>query len=49
MSETLDKGIEIFGEVYGQDMAEGVRQAIETADDFNGLHARWSMESLPAL
>lgn len=44
MSETLDKGIEIFGEVYGKDMAEGVRHAIETADDFNGLHARWSME-----
>ena len=44
MSEARDKGLEIFREVYGDDVAEGCRQTIETGEDFNSIHAQWSME-----
>jgi alkylhydroperoxidase/carboxymuconolactone decarboxylase family protein YurZ len=44
VSEALETGLAIFGEVYGAEAAEGCRQTIETADDFTALHARWSME-----
>lgn len=44
MSEALEKGLEIFGEVYGKEMADGCRSMIETAGDFDALHARWPME-----
>ncbi|MCB2074107.1 MAG: carboxymuconolactone decarboxylase family protein [Novosphingobium sp.] len=44
MSEARDKGLEIFREVYGDDVAEGCRQTIETGEDFNAIHAQWSME-----
>jgi 4-carboxymuconolactone decarboxylase len=44
VSEALETGLAIFGEVYGVEAAEGCRQTIETADDFTALHARWSME-----
>lgn len=44
MDNALDKGLEIFGDVYGPEMAEGCRKTIETGDDFSALHARWSME-----
>ncbi len=44
MSDALEKGLEIFGGVYGADVAEGCREAIESGDDFSALHVRWSME-----
>ena len=44
MSDALDNGLKIFGEVYGEEVAEGCRQTIESGEDFSGLHARWSME-----
>lgn len=44
MSEALESGLTVFGEVYGTEVAEGCRRTIETGDDFTALHARWSME-----
>lgn len=44
MSDALESGLQIFGEVYGQERAEGCREAIKSDDDFSALHARWSME-----
>ena len=44
MNETIEQGLRIFGEVYGEEMASGCRQTIATAEDFTALHARWSME-----
>ncbi len=44
MSEALDKGIGIFGEVFGEDMAKGVRYHIESSKEFGAEQARWAME-----
>jgi len=44
MTTTLDDGLQIFGEVYGQESAQNCRQMIETGDDFSALHTRWAME-----
>jgi alkylhydroperoxidase/carboxymuconolactone decarboxylase family protein YurZ len=44
MSEALDKGIGIFGEIYGEDMARRVRGHIESSKEFGSEQARWAME-----
>jgi 4-carboxymuconolactone decarboxylase len=44
INESVEAGIKVFGEVYGEAMAEGVRRTVQSDDDFNALHAGWSME-----
>lgn len=44
MSDALEKGIGIFGEIYGPDMARGVRGYIESSNEFGSEQARWAME-----
>jgi len=44
MSDTAEKGLKIFGEVYGRDKEEMCRAMIENDPDFSALHAKWSME-----
>lgn len=44
MSEEFEKGLAIFADVYGPDMAEGCRKGAESGDDFTALHIKWSME-----
>ena len=44
MTEALERGLVIFGEVYGPEKAEGCRHTIEAGDDFTALHPRWAME-----
>ena len=44
MSEAFEKGIKIFGEVYGEDMARGVRGYSEANDQFGNLQSKWAME-----
>ena len=40
----FEKGLAIFADVYGPEMAEGCRQAAQSGDDFAALHVKWSME-----
>ena len=44
MSETFEKGLKIFGEVYGKDMADGLRTYIDQGKDFGSLQGKWAME-----
>jgi alkylhydroperoxidase/carboxymuconolactone decarboxylase family protein YurZ len=44
MSEAFEKGVKVFGEVYGEDMARGVRAYSEQDSEFGNLQARWAME-----
>jgi alkylhydroperoxidase/carboxymuconolactone decarboxylase family protein YurZ len=44
MSEAFERGVKVFGEVYGEDMAKGVRTYCEQGDQFGNLQARWAME-----
>jgi alkylhydroperoxidase/carboxymuconolactone decarboxylase family protein YurZ len=45
MSETFEKGIKIFGEVYGQDQADGLRGYLASdSEGFGKLQAQWAME-----
>ncbi len=44
MSEAFEKGITIFGEVYGEDMADGLRSYVDKGEGFGVLQAQWSME-----
>lgn len=44
MSEAFEKGVKIFGEVYGEDQAEGLRAYVGKGDGFGVLQAQWSME-----
>jgi 4-carboxymuconolactone decarboxylase len=44
MSEAFEKGVKVFGEVYGQEMAEGVRHYAGSSDSFGSLQAQWAME-----
>jgi 4-carboxymuconolactone decarboxylase len=45
VSDTFEKGIKIFGEVYGDAQAEGLRQYISSDNDgFGKLQAKWAME-----
>jgi 4-carboxymuconolactone decarboxylase len=44
MSEEFEKGLKIFGEVYGEDQANGVRSYIASDDSFGNLQAKWAME-----
>lgn len=44
MSEAFEKGLKVFGEVYGPQMAEGVRHYSEQDEEFGNLQAQWAME-----
>jgi 4-carboxymuconolactone decarboxylase len=44
MSESFEKGIKIFGEVYGENQAKGLRGYIDKGEGFGVLQAQWSME-----
>ena len=44
MSDNFEKGLAIFADVYGPEMAEGCRKGAASGDDFSALHIKWSME-----
>jgi alkylhydroperoxidase/carboxymuconolactone decarboxylase family protein YurZ len=44
MSEAFEKGIKAFGELLGEDMAEGVRHYSSRDDLFGNLQSRWAVE-----
>ena len=44
MSEDFEKGLALFTDVYGSEMADGCRKGAESGDDFTALHIKWSME-----
>ena len=44
MNEAFEKGVKIFGEVYGEEMAAGVRKYAQSSTDFGALQAKWAME-----
>jgi 4-carboxymuconolactone decarboxylase len=44
MSEAFERGVKVFGEVYGDAMAEGVRSYSDSNDEFGNLQAKWAIE-----
>lgn len=44
MSEAFEKGIGIYGEVYGEDQAKALRAYLDKGEGFGVLQAQWSME-----
>jgi len=44
MSEVFEKGLEIFGDVYGDTAADGLRNYTERGEGFGVKQAEWSME-----
>ena len=44
MSELYERGVEIFSQVHGEEMAEGLRAYVEKGEGFGYLQAKWSME-----
>jgi 4-carboxymuconolactone decarboxylase len=44
MSDEFEKGIKIFGEVYGEDQADSLRSYVGKGEGFGVLQAQWSME-----
>lgn len=44
MTEAERRGLEIFAEIYGQEMADGARAMYEKGEAFGAEQARWTME-----
>jgi 4-carboxymuconolactone decarboxylase len=44
MSEAFETGIKIFGEVFGDAQAEGLRAHLRKSDSFGVLQSQWAME-----
>lgn len=44
MNEDFEKGLAVFADVYGPEMAEGCRKGAQSGDDFTALHIKFSME-----
>jgi alkylhydroperoxidase/carboxymuconolactone decarboxylase family protein YurZ len=44
MNEAFEKGLKVFGEVYGDEAAQGLRDFAEEGTGFGVLQAQWSME-----
>ncbi len=44
MSEDFEKGLAVFADVYGQEMADSCRKGAESGDDFMALQIKWTME-----
>jgi 4-carboxymuconolactone decarboxylase len=44
MSNSFEKGLKVFREVYGDEQADGLRAFTESGEGFGVLQAQWSME-----
>ena len=44
MSESIDKGHALFGEIYGKEMADGCKAFGESGEGFGSLQAKWTLE-----
>ena len=44
MSDAEDKGLALFAEIYGSEMAAGTRAWYEKGEDFGAEQGRWTME-----
>ena len=44
MSEAFEKGIKIFGEVYGDAQSDGLRAMLAGPEVFGKLQGQWAME-----
>lgn len=44
MTDAEAKGLAIFAEIYGQDMADGTRAMYERGEAFGTEQSRWTME-----
>jgi len=44
MSEAFEKGVKIFGEVYGDEDADGLRMMLDKGEGFGVLQGKWAME-----
>ena len=44
MKEERKKGLKLFEEVYGPDMAEGIQAYIESGDEFGIEQAKWTLD-----
>jgi alkylhydroperoxidase/carboxymuconolactone decarboxylase family protein YurZ len=44
MSEAREKGLALFAEVYGPEMADGIQRHIASSDDFGVKQAEWTLD-----
>lgn len=44
MSKEREKGLALFKEIYGRDMADGIQAYIESGDEFGIEQARWTLD-----
>jgi len=44
VSEVRDKGLALFGEVYGPEMAKGIEDYIASSGDFGVKQAEWTLD-----
>jgi 4-carboxymuconolactone decarboxylase len=44
MSDAREKGLALFGEVYGPEMADGISAYIASSDDFGVKQAEWTLD-----
>lgn len=44
MTDAEEKGLALFTEIYGPEMAEGTRALYEKGEAFGHLQSRWTME-----
>jgi alkylhydroperoxidase/carboxymuconolactone decarboxylase family protein YurZ len=44
VSDAFENGLEIFGQVYGQAQADGLRSYVADGQGFGVLQAQWAME-----
>jgi len=44
MTEAFDKGIALFREIYGDEMADGLLRQVEAKAPFSGIQSLWTLE-----
>lgn len=44
MSEAREKGLALFAEVYGPEMADGIQNYIASSDEFGVKQAEWTLD-----
>jgi alkylhydroperoxidase/carboxymuconolactone decarboxylase family protein YurZ len=44
MNEARQKGLELFTEIYGKEMGDGVAAMVESEDGFGPLQATWTLD-----
>lgn len=44
MSQAREDGLKLFGKVYGEDMAKGIVNFIESSDKFGVKQAEWTLD-----